>query len=109
MPYDAELAERIRAHFGRRADVEEKKMFGGVGFMLAGNMCVGVWKDALIVRVGAAAYAEGLTHDHAREFDVTGRPMRGWLMVDPEGIEADADLKRWIGRAVKFVETLPAK
>lgn len=109
MPYDVAAAERIRQAVTAAADVTEKKMFGGVGWLLAGNMCVGVWKEFLILRVGPEAHAEALAQPHAREFDITGRAMRGWTMVAPPGYQADADLAAWIDRAVTFVRTLPGK
>lgn len=84
-------------------------MFGGVGFLLNGNMLVGVWKDTLIVRLGTDNYEDALPEPHVREFDITGKPMRGWVLVEPEGVEDDDQLKDWIVRATKFVKTLPAK
>ena len=84
-------------------------MFGGIGFLLNGNMLVGVWKDSLIVRIDPQENAEALSEPHAREFDITGRPMKGWLLVGPEGIESSRGLKHWIDRALKFVRTLAPK
>ena len=109
MPYDDFLASRVREFFGNRAGLVEKKMFGGVGFLLNGNMCVGVWKEQLIVRVGVDEYEEVLAEPHTREFDITGRPMRGWAMIEPEGTARDEDLGNWINRALEFAETLPPK
>ncbi len=103
------LAERIRQALARRKNVEEKKMFGGVGFLLNGNMLVGAWKDSLIVRLGPDEGVEALKEPHVKEFDITGRPMKGWVLVEPEGIEDDDQLGGWIQRAVKFVGKLPAK
>lgn len=85
------------------------KMFGGVGFLLNGNMCVGVWKDFLILRVGPQKYEAALAEPFAREFDITGRVMKGWVMVEPEGFEWDDDLQNWIQLALRFVRTLPAR
>ena len=84
-------------------------MFGGVGFLLNGNMCVGVWREFLIVRVGLDAYEGLLEESFTRKFDITGRVMRGWLMVEPEGLEGDDQLKEWLERAIAFVKSLPAK
>ena len=84
-------------------------MFGGVGYLLNGNMLVGIWKDHLIARVGPARYAEALEENHVVEFDITGRPMTGWVMVEPEGLEEDQALRHWIGMALEFVSKLPAK
>jgi TfoX/Sxy family transcriptional regulator of competence genes len=84
-------------------------MVGGIGFLLNGNMLVGVWKNSLIVRVGPDGYDEALLEAHVKEFDITGKPMRGWVLVEPEGIEDDDQLNAWIKRAVKFVGKLAAK
>jgi TfoX/Sxy family transcriptional regulator of competence genes len=109
MPYSDALAERIRRQLARRKSLEEKKMFGGIGFVLNGNMLVGVWKDSLIVRVGPEQYQGALKESFVSEFDITGRAMTGWVMVGPEGVEDDGQLQEWIDRAMKFVKTLPAK
>ncbi len=109
MPFSEALAERIRQRLARRKNVEEKKMFGGVGFLLNGNLLVGVWKDSLIVRLGPEEGDEALKEPHVKEFDITGRPMKGWVLVEPEGIEGDDQLKCWIQRGMKFVGTLAAK
>ncbi len=109
MAYDETLAARIREELDQQTNIDEKKMFGGLGFLLNGNMLVGVWKDNLIVRVGADAYAGALAEPSVVEFDITGRTMKGWAMVEPEGVDEDADLKKWIQRAMTFVETLPGK
>jgi len=109
MAFSEELAERIRQRLARRKSVEEKKMFGGVGFLLSGNLLVGVWKDSLIVRLGPDEGEEALNEPHVKEFDITGRAMKGWVLVAPEGVEADDELSGWVQRAVKFVKTLPAK
>src|SRR5579871_1583986 len=101
MAFSEELAERIRQQLARRKNVEEKKMFGGVGFLLNGNMLVGVWKDSLIVRLGPDNYDDALLEPHVREFDITGRPMKGWVLVESEGVEDDEQLAGWIGRATK--------
>ena len=89
MAFDENLAGRIRHALARKKNIEEKKMFGGVGFLLNGNMLVGVWEDSLIVRLGPDAYDDALLEPHVKEFDITGRPMKGWGMVQPEGVEDD--------------------
>src|SRR5262245_22067274 len=109
MAFSESLAARLRENLARTAGIEEKRMFGGVGFLLAGNIVVGVWKESLIVRVGPAGYGDALLEPHVREFDITGRPMNGWVLVDPEGVEEDEPLRDWVRRATAFVETLPAK
>jgi len=109
MSHSESLAGRVREIFGRRRGRSEKKMFGGVGFLLNGNMCVGIWQASLIVRVGADAYDQALAQPHVREFDITGRPMAGWVLVEADGVDGDAELQGWIDRAIEFVVTLPAK
>ncbi|MFO0866573.1 MAG: TfoX/Sxy family protein [Gemmataceae bacterium] len=109
MAFDETFAGRIRDAISRRKGIEEKKMFGGIGYLLNGNMLVGIWKDSLIVRLGPDNYDDALLEPHVREFDITGRPMKGWVMVEPEGVEDDEQLAGWIDRALKFVKTLPKK
>jgi len=109
MAYDAGLADRIRVVLPRGKRFEEKKMFGGVGYLLNGNMCVGIWKDSLIARLGPEQGEAALREPYVKEFDITGRPMKGWVMVLPEGIEEDDQLKEWVARASKFVAKLPKK
>jgi TfoX/Sxy family transcriptional regulator of competence genes len=109
LAFDENLAARIRTNLARKKGIAEKKMFGGIGFLLNGNMLVGVWKDSLIVRLGDEQGEEALLEPNVKAFDITGRAMKGWAMVRPEGIEDDDQLKGWIQRAVKFVGKLPAK
>lgn len=109
MAYDEGLAQRIREMLADEGGVTEKRMFGGIAFLVRGNMSVGVVKDALMVRVGPHAYARLVTMPHAREMDFTGRPMKGFVYVDPAGVAADADLRRWIGHGVALARSLPAK
>lgn len=109
MVYSRALAERVRRGLKGRRGLAEKKMFGGVGFLLHGNMLVAVWQTSLIVRLGSAPAAAALQRPNVREFDVTGRPMKGWIMVEPDGLDADADLAAWLDAAWSFVETLPRK
>jgi TfoX/Sxy family transcriptional regulator of competence genes len=100
MAFDESLAERIRVALARKKGIENKKMFGGIGFLLQGNMLVGVWKNSLIVRVGPEGYEDALLEPHVKDFDITGRPMKGWVLVEPEGVEDDDKLKSWIDRAM---------
>src|SRR5262245_22178430 len=109
MAYDETLAVKVRRLLGRRKHLDEKKMFGGVGFLLHGNICCGVWKEFLILRLGSDAARQVLGEKHARPFDITGRPMRGWAMIEPAGWKNDARLRRWIAWAVEFTEALPPK
>jgi len=107
--YDEKLATRIREAFGLAAGVSERKMFGGIAFMLDGHMCVGVIADELMVRVGPAQYEKALAEPHARPMDFTGRPLAGFIYVAAAGIKTKATLARWIERGRQFVTTLPAK
>jgi len=109
MAFNEPLAQRIRQSLARRKSIDEKKMFGGIGFLLNGNLLVGVWKDSLIARVGPDEGQEALLEPHVKAFDITGRPMKGWVLVAPEGIEGDGQLRAWILRAVKYVGKLGAK
>jgi TfoX/Sxy family transcriptional regulator of competence genes len=109
MAFDETLAQRIRQALARKKNIQEKKMFGGVCFLLNGNMLVGVWKESLIVRLGQDQGDEALLEPHVKEFDITGRPMRNWVLVEPKGVEDDDQLSGWIQRAIKFVGKLPAK
>ncbi|MBI4497922.1 MAG: TfoX/Sxy family protein [Chloroflexi bacterium] len=113
MAYDEGLAQRVREalqdHHAVVESVVEKKMFGGIGFMVRGNLCCGVLRDDLIVRVGPAGYAAALAQPHARLFDITGRPMTGWVMVAPEGYASDEALEEWVRQGVEFAHSLPAK
>ncbi len=108
MAYNLKLAERIRSELSGIPFVE-KKMFGGVGFLLNGNMACGVNKDNLIVRVDPEKDTALLKKPHARPFDMTGRPMKGWLVVEADGVKTDKQLNTWIKEGVEFASTLPAK
>jgi hypothetical protein len=103
------LAQRLRDILSEGAETVEKRMFGGVAFLLGGNLCCGVHKESLIVRVGPERYEDALGLPHARLFDITGRPMKGWVMVGPEGCEADEELGQWVQRGLDFARTLPKK
>lgn len=109
MAYSESLALRIRQILGRRHGVNEKRMFGGVGFLLNGNMCVGIWKNSLIARINPENYEDALNEQNVHEFDITGRTMRGWVLVEPDGIDSDEQLSDWVRRSVDFVSTLPRK
>lgn len=109
MPYDEQLVERIRKLIQRRKGITERKMFGGIAFMLHGNMCCGVVGKLLVVRLGDEAAATALREPHAREMDFTGRVMKSMVYVDPCGIEADEDLRSWLIRAIDHARSLPPK
>jgi TfoX/Sxy family transcriptional regulator of competence genes len=108
MAYDEGLAERIRAVLGDEG-VTERKMFGGVVFMCAGNMAVGVIGDELMVRVGQEGFADALAEPHARVMDFTGRPSKGMVYVRVEGTAEDDDLRAWIDRGTAYARSLPPK
>jgi TfoX/Sxy family transcriptional regulator of competence genes len=103
------LAERLRRVLSGRKGVEEKTMFGGIGFLLSGNMLVGVWKDALIARLGPEQAEAALQRSDVGPMDITGTPMKGWVLIRPDGIEDDESLRKWVEQAVAFVGGLPAK
>jgi len=109
MAYDEKLAERIRAVLSLGTNVREKKMFGGIAFILRGNMCCGVMNDLLMARVGPEQYEACLALPHVRPMDFTGKPRKGYVYVEPAGYKEDVDLKVWIDRCVDFVSTLPEK
>lgn len=109
MAYDEGLAQRVRDILVDRADVEEKQMFGGLSFMLGGNVACGVIKEDLIVRVGPDADTTALEKPFARPFDFTGRPMKGWIMVAQDGLDADEDLEDWVQMGLQFALSLPPK
>lgn len=106
MAFDEALARRIRGALAARDDVVEKKMFGGIAFMVGDRMAVGVVKDDLMVRVGPDAHDDALTQPHARPMDMGGRVSRGFVYVAPEGVATDADLAAWIDRGVRFAATV---
>ena len=108
MAYNLKLAERIRSELDG-IPVVEKKMFGGVGFLLNGNMACGVNKNDLIFRVDPEKHVALLKKPHVRPFDMTGRPMKGWLVVDAEGVKTEKQLSMWIKQGIEFASTLPAK
>ncbi len=109
MAYDEGLAERIRDVLNDVPDVAEKKMFGGLCFMVSGHMCCGIVGDVLMARVGPEQYGPCLSLPHVREMDFTGTPLKGMVYVDSEGIAEDVDLDKWVSRCLDFVKTLPPK
>jgi TfoX/Sxy family transcriptional regulator of competence genes len=110
MAYDERLAERTRDVLAEHgADLFERKMFGGLAFMLRGNMCVGIMGDELMVRVGPDTYAETLARPHARVMDFTGRPMKGFVIVSADGIKSAKGLRTWVERGTAHALSLPPK
>ena len=109
MSYDEKLAERLRGILAGKPGVDEKKMFGGLAFLLDGKMFCGVIKDNLMARVGPDDYEQAIREPHARPMDFTGRPLTGFVYVGPKGHAEDASLERWIRRGAEFAASLPAK
>lgn len=109
MAFDSNLSERIRKQLARRKNVVEKKMFGGICFLVNGNMCCGVLGTELIVRLKPEQAELLLREKHTRVFDFSGRPSRNMLYVGSKAIEKDVDLKKWLQLTLKFVKTLPPK
>jgi TfoX/Sxy family transcriptional regulator of competence genes len=109
MAYDEELARRVRQRMEHIPGYSEKRMFGGVAFMIEGNMAGGVHGQDLIVRLGPGRYEEALRQPAVREFDLAGRAMVGWVTVGPEGVQTDDQLAGWIEQGVAFARSLPAK
>ena len=109
MAYDEALAARVRSAFDGDPLVTERKMFGGVTFMVAGNMACGIVGDEMMVRVGPDSYEDALSRPHARPMDFTGRPMRGMIYVAGPGFESDQDLAAWVDSGASFARSLPPK
>jgi hypothetical protein len=104
-----ELGDRIRALLVDRPDIVERAMFGGIAFFLGGHMACGPGKDCLHVRVGRDRWEESLGRPHAREMDLTGRSMRGWVTVDPGGYSSDEELTEWVQLGLDYAGSLPPK
>jgi TfoX/Sxy family transcriptional regulator of competence genes len=109
MAFDEALADRVRALLEPRADLSERRMFGGIAFMVAGNMAVGVINDDLMVRLDPADAERALTEPHARPMDFTGKPAKNMVYVDAEGTAGDADLSSWVDAGADFAASLPPK
>ena len=109
MAYSTDLEDRMDASVGDWG-LTKKKMFGGIGYLLAGNMCFGIYEDYLIVRLGSAAAAKPyLAQAHVKPMDITGRPMKGWVMVAPTAYDGPEQLRQWLSRGTQFARTLPPK
>lgn len=109
MAYDEGLAQRVREALSARSDLSERRMFGGLCFMLSGNMCCGIVRDELMLRVGPDAYDGVLQRPHAREMDFTGRALKGMVYVGVAGLEDDAALAEWLELGAAFAGSLPPK
>jgi len=108
MAYDEKLADRVRKQLAKRKGIAEKKMFGGLAFLVNGNMSVGLHGGELIVRLDPGETDAALARPHTRIFDITGRPMKGWILVEPAGLGGDA-LAKWIDTGVSYAKSLPPK
>ena len=109
MPYNEGLAQRIREVLSEESACVEKKMFGGIAWMLQGNMSCGVVGDDLMIRLGAQRHEEALARDHVRPMDFSGQPMKGFVYVGPAGVGSDNDLRDWIQQGIDYARSLPAK
>jgi TfoX/Sxy family transcriptional regulator of competence genes len=109
MAYREEVAERIRSVLDGTRGVTERKMFGGIAFLYNGHMCCGVNGEDLMLRLGNEDAAKALMEPHTRPMDFTGKPLKSMAYVNPEGYDADDDLRAWVDRALRFAKTLPPK
>jgi TfoX/Sxy family transcriptional regulator of competence genes len=109
MPYDEAVAQRVRQALAQHAGITERKMFGGLSFLLHGHMCCGVLADQLVLRLGGAEVQSALQQPHARAMDFTGKPLKSMVYIAPAGYASAASLRRWVARSVAFAATLPAK
>ena len=107
--FDEGLAERVREMLDATRNLSERRMFGGLAFLVGGHMCVGILQDRLMVRVGAEAYEQALRDRHAREMDFTGKPLKGFVYVLPAGLASDAALRKWVDRGLALAASLPPK
>jgi len=109
MAYDEKVAERLSKVFGEHKSVVEKKMFGGIAFMYRDHMCVGVIDDLLMVRVGPEQYENALSETYVKPMNFTGKPMKGYVYIEPSGFNTEKSLRKWVDKGVTFVNTLPPK
>jgi len=109
MAYNEKLSQRVKGLLQKTRGIEDKKMFGGIGFLLHGNMACGILNDELIIRVGPDGYEDALALPHTRKFDIMGRAMKDWVMVSKAGCSSDQDLSTWVQRGLSFAASLPKK
>jgi len=109
MSYNRDIEENIDALIRSWENIEKKKMFGGICYLLGGNICFGIWQDFLIVRTGADAASSKQREQHVKPFDITGKPMKGWLMVAKEGVRTSEQLEGWLLLCRDYTFTLPRK
>ena len=107
MAYDERIARRVRTLLAGRPDVAERRMVGGMSFVVGGHLCLGVTSNDLLVRVGPDAYEASLSKLHVRPMAFGSRTLAGYVLVEPEGIQSEAELAGWVERAIEFVSTLP--
>jgi TfoX/Sxy family transcriptional regulator of competence genes len=107
--YNTDVADRIRARIGPRPELTEREMFGGIAFMINGNMAVGVSGEELMVRVGKEAHEQAVARPGARTFDMGARPMTGWINVTDDGYDSEEDFAYWVDQGLAYAESLPAK
>jgi TfoX/Sxy family transcriptional regulator of competence genes len=108
MAYSETLAKRVRNALAEQPEVEEKKMMGGLTFMVKGKMCVGIVRDELMARIDPEVYESALSRQGCREMDFTGRPMKGFVFISPEGTDRNGDLDYWIRLALDYNERAKA-
>jgi TfoX/Sxy family transcriptional regulator of competence genes len=109
MAFNEALAARVRVCLGTAPGIVEKRMFGGLAFLVHGNMSVGIHGDELIVRIEPDETDRALQEAGVRLFDITGRPMKGWLLVSSTAVERASSLRQWVGRGVAYAQALPPK
>ncbi len=109
MPYNEQIETRIMKIISSWENTDHKNMFGGVCHLLNGNMFCGVYKNFLILRLGKEKGKKALSLQHVRPFDITGKPMKGWIMLEQDGFHKDRDLSNWLNQAKEFVSSLPPK
>jgi len=109
MPFDEHIAQRVRDILAEECPAKERRMFGGLAFMVNGHMCCGIVGEDLVVRVGPEGQEEALSQPHARAMDFTGRPMKGFVYVGPAGYRTTNALRKWIQRGLHFALSLPPK
>lgn len=109
MPFDDKLANRVRKILGEIDGLSEKKMFGGLCFLLNGNMALGLVNEDLMIRVRPDSYENMLSQPHVRKMDFTGKPLKGFLYIDEKGTETEKDLRKWVLKGVEFARLLPPK
>ena len=109
MSYNLELEDRIARLIDRLGEIAKKKMFGGIGYLINGNMCFGIYKEFLVLRTSPEKAEELMRSEYVTPFDITGKPMKGWVLVSPDALETDAQLEDMLRIGVSFAETLPKK